>query len=132
MSLFLCEECGHIENTATSHYWLRGQYGYDGHALCSTCDPDMSGSFDRGPWDGQIVKNPELIPRFYSFKWDPDKCSHLSLGDPSRAHLGAVNVCKDCGAVAEVVDIGLERRELEEDARYKPEDYQWKAFHSAV
>lgn len=132
MSLFLCEACGHIENTATSHYWLRGQYGHDGRALCSTCDPGMKESFDRGPWDGQIVKNPELIPRFHSFKCYPDKCSHKALGDPGQAHLGAVNVCKDCGMVAEVIDVGRERRELADDARYLPEDYEWKLLHSST
>lgn len=133
MSLFICEECGNIENTATSHYHLRGQYGYNRRALCSGCDPDMKGHkiFDRGPWNGEIVVNPEVIPNFNSFKCHPDKCSHMSLGDPGRAHLGAVNVCKDCGMVAEVIDVGRERRESKGDARYLPEDYSWKILHSS-
>lgn len=132
MSLFLCESCGHIENTATSHYWLRGQYGYDQRALCAYCDPYFHSSstkiFGRDIWKGQIVKNPELIPRFYSFKCDPDKCSHKSLGDPSGAYLGAVNVCKDCGTVAEV--IGYKR--YESIKGFQNEDYEWKLLHSST
>lgn len=82
--------------------------------------------FPSKPWDGEIVLNPDLIPRFHSFRCYPDKCSHKSLGDAGRYHLGAVNVCKDCGTRAEIIDVGRERRELEQDARYKPEDYEWK------
>lgn len=128
MSLFLCEECGNVENTALSHYHLRGQYGYDSRALCSSCDPGMEAHrvFPLEPWDGQLVLNPELIARFHSFKCDPEKCSHLSLGSAGRYHLGAISVCKDCGSRAEIIDVGRERRELEHDSRYKPEDYRWK------
>jgi hypothetical protein len=128
MSLFLCEQCGHIENTALSHYHLRGQYGHDGRALCSHCDPGMEGHsvFPSEPWDGEIVRNPELIPRFHSFRCYPDKCSHGALGNAGSAHLGAINVCKDCGTRAEIIDVGRERRELEQDARYLPQDYAWK------
>jgi hypothetical protein len=39
MSLFACERCDVIENTATSRYW-------DGCALCSQCDPAI------GKWHG--------------------------------------------------------------------------------
>jgi hypothetical protein len=39
MSLFVCEECGCIENTATSRFWFRGE----GKALCSGCDPQAKG-----------------------------------------------------------------------------------------
>jgi len=46
MSLFACEECQCIENTATCMYWSRG----DGKKLCSECDPRM------GKWHGIFKK----------------------------------------------------------------------------
>lgn len=134
MSLFLCGQCGHVENTASSHYWLRGQYGHDERPLCSDCDPGMEGHklFERKPWDGQVVLNPELIPRFHTFRCDPDKCSHLSLGKAANIHMGAVNVCKDCGMVAEVIDVGRKRREREHDHIYRDEDKEWKILHAST
>lgn len=42
MSLFRCEQCGCVENTALCLYWTRG----DGPALCSACDPKI------GAWHG--------------------------------------------------------------------------------
>jgi hypothetical protein len=130
MGLFVCEQCGHVENTALSNYWLRGQHGHDVRALCSDCDPDLKGHtrFERASWDGQLVRNPDVIARFISFRCATDKCSHLSLGDAGRYHLGAIGVCKDCGILAEIIDVGQKRRELEHDSRYKPEDYKWKVL----
>lgn len=46
MSLFRCEQCGTIENTATSRYWFRNHAGESGKALCSECDPKI------GKWHG--------------------------------------------------------------------------------
>ena len=40
MSVFRCEECGCIENTATSNYWSHKDEK-DSRALCSECDPVM-------------------------------------------------------------------------------------------
>lgn len=130
MSLFICEDCGHVENTATSYYWMRNNNDHGGRVLCSDCDPQCQphNLFEREPWDGQLVLNPELVGRFTAFKCATDKCSHLSLGDAGRYHLGAKHVCKDCGTFAEIVDIGRERRAWEHDSRYRPEDYKWKAL----
>jgi len=36
MSLFKCEKCGCVENTALCRYWLREK---GEPALCSECDP---------------------------------------------------------------------------------------------
>jgi hypothetical protein len=62
VGLFVCDECGMVENTALSHYWLRNVHG-DGRALCSACDPEIGhwhGKFPRHQWDGkQEVKNRE-------------------------------------------------------------------------
>lgn len=47
MPLFQCSECGCIENTALSYYWLR-----DGRpALCSVCDPYI------GRWHGRFPRS---------------------------------------------------------------------------
>jgi hypothetical protein len=49
MSLFRCEGCGCVENTALSHFHLiRGVKGKP--ALCSECDPDI------GRWHGVFPK----------------------------------------------------------------------------
>jgi len=49
MSLFKCEGCGCVENTATSGYHLRREKT-DGRALCSECDPNI------GKWHGIFPK----------------------------------------------------------------------------
>lgn len=51
MSLFVCEGCRCIENTATSRFWRR-ELVLDGKALCSECDPGMEG------WHGRFEKTP--------------------------------------------------------------------------
>lgn len=52
MSLFVCDQCNCIENTACCGYWWRG----DGKKLCSECDPQFK------KWHGRFPKrefNPE-------------------------------------------------------------------------
>jgi len=52
MSLFVCDACGCVDNTALTRYWLRG----DGRALCSACDPAVGrwhGRFPRERYDGK-------------------------------------------------------------------------------
>ena len=46
MSLFNCEKCGVVENTALCGYNFRG----DGPALCSKCDPKI------GKWHNCFVE----------------------------------------------------------------------------
>jgi hypothetical protein len=58
VSLFVCEECRTIENTALSDFWLRNVDGGKGRALCSACDPDIGkwhGRFERRTYDGSQV-----------------------------------------------------------------------------
>jgi hypothetical protein len=45
MSIFRCDQCGCIENTATSRYWLRPKGTLP---LCSACDPEI------GRWHGRF------------------------------------------------------------------------------
>ena len=51
MSIFVCEKCGAVENTATSNYWEQ-KYPYNGGAeqpkLCSECDMEI------GKWHGRF------------------------------------------------------------------------------
>jgi hypothetical protein len=47
MSLFKCEKCGCIENTALCRYWFREK---GSPALCSECDPKI------GKWHGLFKK----------------------------------------------------------------------------
>ena len=69
MSLYLCVECGCVENTALANYWGRlykaPPFETDGRALCSECDPAIGkwhGEFEKKLWDGkQEVLNPEDI-----------------------------------------------------------------------
>lgn len=37
MSLFQCSNCGFIENTALSYFWVNGK------GQCAGCDPDVGG-----------------------------------------------------------------------------------------
>ena len=53
MSIFRCEKCGCVENTATSNYWEQ-KHPFDGQGpkplLCSECDPEI------GKWHGAFPK----------------------------------------------------------------------------
>ena len=60
MSLFLCTQCGCIENTACCHYWSRRGKP----PICSECDPDI------GEWHGRF---PKRVP-------DPDTVKPNVLG----------------------------------------------------
>lgn len=48
MSLFVCQECRTIENTALCSFWLRTQLTKD-RALCSACDPEIRKWHNRFP-----------------------------------------------------------------------------------
>lgn len=61
MALFICEECGCIENTAlTGFRWDRAKKRRI--LLCSECDPDIGkwhDKFSKKKWDGKLeVINP--------------------------------------------------------------------------
>lgn len=67
MSLFVCEECRCVENTALSGFWLRNTEGRKGKALCSECDPEI------GKWHGRFPKrlyDPETDnPQWVDGEW---------------------------------------------------------------
>jgi predicted DNA-binding transcriptional regulator AlpA len=48
MPLFVCQECGTIENTALSRFWIRQVYNEP--ARCSACDPNI------GEWHGKFPR----------------------------------------------------------------------------
>jgi hypothetical protein len=73
MSLFQCEHCGGIDNTALNNYWRRQREGLPW--LCAACDPDIQtwhGYFPQksavGYWvdtGGHLWLTPEQAPTPY-------------------------------------------------------------------
>lgn len=49
MPIFLCDDCGCVENTACCFFW---HYTKTGKKLCSECDPKI------GKWHGRFEKRP--------------------------------------------------------------------------
>jgi hypothetical protein len=69
VSLFRCENCGCVENTATGDYWSRRQRKSGDHrALCSECSPNG------GKWHGRFPKQSANGWRIDAsgFIWHPD------------------------------------------------------------
>lgn len=65
MSLFVCDLCGCVDNTALGHFWGRNSDMFadkslKGKALCSECSPaefkDGSKHEDGGKWHGRFPK----------------------------------------------------------------------------
>ena len=59
MSLYQCEKCGCVENTALGHYHCRGMFDLPEEALCSECAPseDAKGEPTKyGKWHGRFPK----------------------------------------------------------------------------
>lgn len=65
MSLFVCDECGCVENTALGFYWGKDVLTWkdtskNGKALCSECMPtefsDGSKLHEGGKWHGKFPK----------------------------------------------------------------------------
>jgi hypothetical protein len=59
MPLFKCSQCGVIENTALSNYWMDAAVDKK-PALCSQCDPQISkwhGIFERKAATGMKIGN---------------------------------------------------------------------------
>ena len=55
MSIFRCESCGCMDNTAVTHYWTRKE---GSPALCSECDPEIRkwhGRFPKQSADGMVT-----------------------------------------------------------------------------
>jgi hypothetical protein len=64
MPLYVCDNCGCIDNTALGGYWV--QQLHDLPVLCSTCRTGKwHGHFDRKPWDGvtEVINPPAPQPR---------------------------------------------------------------------
>jgi len=68
MSIFQCEQCGCVENTAPSGYWQRLMTDPPGPALCSECDPEI------GKWHGMFEKQSAvgLVLASDGFLYDKD------------------------------------------------------------
>lgn len=56
MPLYRCEQCGCIENTACSNYWMRKTRKQP--LICSECDPEIGkwhGLFPKHQADGMLI-----------------------------------------------------------------------------
>jgi hypothetical protein len=64
MPLFICENCGAIENTSLGHYWSRNHIKFkdssmNGKALCSECIPlefEDGSKAGKGKWHNHFPK----------------------------------------------------------------------------
>ena len=70
MPVFRCEQCGCMENPATSNGWL--QIMAKQPLLCSACDPEI------GHWHGRFEKLPAPDP----FPEDAELRAAYGLNDP--------------------------------------------------
>lgn len=55
MSIFVCSQCGVLENTALCLFWVKRKNDDTYEALCSQCDPEIGqwhGIFERQVYDG--------------------------------------------------------------------------------
>lgn len=74
MPIFMCRECGCVENTACSNYWSHTTIESK-PAVCSACDPEIGqwhGRFERRPatgmlidQNGQLWRTEEGLPKHY-------------------------------------------------------------------
>ena len=61
MGLYVCDDCGVVENTSKANYWARNMKHNDsdkfidlkGKALCSLCDPNIK------KWHGRFPRRTE-------------------------------------------------------------------------
>lgn len=76
MPLFRCSQCGCVENTATSRYWVAT--GLDDEApLCSECDPKIGewhGKFDKTSADGKLLSSEGFL--YSRREWDSNVPNH--------------------------------------------------------
>lgn len=76
MSLYQCEECGALENTALGWFWCRNLESakpqFKGRALCSECGPDQK-------WHGRFDKL--LLPKGMFVTNSDGNLAHRETGD---------------------------------------------------
>lgn len=83
MSLFRCERCGCVENTAVCHYWTRKE---GEPALCTECDPEI------GKWHGRFPKRPadDLVDDGKGFLISPEEAAQRKGADDLVSRLDAI------------------------------------------
>jgi len=116
MPIFMCEQCGCIENTAISNYWTRGDYRserdgeqsgeVDDRALCSECDPETKkwhGRFDKTSAEGLVLADD-------GFLYDPADVASDSFKFRMKHQglkvVGEYIACERCKAVGDEVIAG--------------------------
>jgi len=63
MGLYMCEECGCVENTALGNFWIKS-LTKDKKALCTECDPSVGrwhGRFPKRPADGMLLADNGML-----------------------------------------------------------------------
>lgn len=85
MSLYRCEACGCVENTALGFYWTRREECYPpqyrGKKLCSECGPPVMKAGNHlentefGTWHGRFPKESAAgwLVDSQGFLWPPDQ-----------------------------------------------------------
>ncbi len=87
MSLFQCEACGCVENTATSNYWTKDMKDmwteeYLGKALCSACGPSHfkdGTKADQGVWHGRFPRT--FLPKGMFRTAKNGNLEHIETGE---------------------------------------------------
>lgn len=72
MGLFVCDNCGCVENTALGHYWGKDMLQMKGFplgtALCSECKPNQWANSE--PHEDRLAPPGKWHGRFPKEKWD--------------------------------------------------------------
>ena len=75
MPTFRCDDCGCIENTALSNFWM-AEIGRWPKRLCSQCDPEIGAwhkAFERIQWDDSKHAKYSGMPPECLKRWKADK-----------------------------------------------------------
>lgn len=127
MPLFLCDNCGKLDNTAGSNYWTRNldfnsdvplskQEKKDNPALCTVCDPDI----DRDEDAVELATPEEMkeVPGEDGFHWPIEGFKNGQIThtkpDPTKvcpgcygtdvSHIGGGKYGHLCGCIWDVKD----------------------------
>lgn len=89
MSLFVCECCGTIENTALGFYWARKRCKFqdeskNGKALCSACIPEFFS-------DGSRARNHNMVGKWHE-KFERRNIKDLDKSEIKRMDLINYNI----------------------------------------
>ena len=105
MPIFMCEQCGCIENTACSGYWSRKECE-DKRALCSECDPNIGkwhGMFERQSVEGLVLASDGFL---YGKEDVASESFAFRMKHQNLKVVGEYVVCEKCKGVGDEVISG--------------------------